>query len=129
MAKPKVIVVDDSNMTRKFYSYVLTSSGYTVKEAEDGYEAMEYLLCESFDLIITDINMPRMDGFEFIREVRQLPEYANKPIIIVSSQDYQQDIEKGLVLGANSYFAKPTEAKIMINQVRSLLQRPAEEVE
>lgn len=129
MAIPKIIVVDDSNMTRKFYSYVLASSGYVVKEAEDGYEAMEYLLCEAFDLIITDINMPRMDGFEFIREVRQLAEYANKPIIIVSSQDHKQDLEKGLLLGANVYFTKPTEAKIMINQVRVLLHGPAKEAE
>lgn len=122
MNKPKILVVDDSTMTRKFYTYMLTSVGYQVQEAEDGYIAMELLYSDSFDLIITDINMPRMDGFKFIKEVRKLPAYQKKPLIIVTTQNHKPDLEQGIMLGADIYLVKPTESEKLISQVKCLLR-------
>ena len=122
MGKVKIIVVDDSAMTRKFYKSILAADGYDVKDAEDGYAALEMLYVENFDLIITDINMPRMDGFEFIKEVRSQPDYREKPIIVMTTQDHQQDLERGIKLGADLYFIKPTEIEQLLNKVRGLIQ-------
>lgn len=117
----RILVVDDSSMARKFYVYLLTSLGYQVGEAEDGYLALEMLLANSFDLIITDINMPRMDGFQFIAEIRGLRAYKEIPIFIITSQDLASDIDRGILLGANLYIIKPTEPEKLVYWVRRLL--------
>lgn len=117
----RILVVDVSPVARKFHVYLLTFLGYQVDEAEDGYLAMEMLLANSFDLVITDINMPRMDGFQFISEIRGLPAYKEIPIVIVTSQDLASDIDRGTLLGANLYIIKPTEPEKLVYWVRHLL--------
>jgi two-component system chemotaxis response regulator CheY len=118
----KVLVVDDSAMVRKYHQYFLSALGHQVAEAEDGYLGLEMLLCSQYELIITDINMPRMDGFQFIAEVRQVESYQNTPIIIVTSQEDCKDAERGKVVGANLFFVKPTELEQLIYWVRHLLE-------
>ena len=121
----QILIVDDSAMVRKFYTYILSSFGYQIREAEDGYLALEILLidgAENFDLVITDINMPRMDGFEFITEMRNTPGYEKTPILIMTTQDHECDVQRGLNLGANLYFIKPTDPEKLVHYVRELLE-------
>lgn len=118
----KVLVVDDSAMVRKYHQYFLSELGHQVAEAEDGYVGLEMLLSSQYDLILTDINMPRMDGFQFISEVRQVPSYQLTPIIIVTSQEDIEDAERGKAVGANLIFIKPTELEKLIFWVRRLLE-------
>jgi len=80
-----VLVVDDSTTVRKFVAASLNMKGFRVVTAADGVEALERMPAEKFDLIITDLNMPDMDGFEFIRTLRESPEYREIPIIVLSS--------------------------------------------
>ena len=118
----KVLVVDDSAMVRKYHQYFLSGLGHQVEEAEDGYVGLEMLFSSQYDLILTDINMPRMDGFQFISEVRQIPSYQLTPIIIVTSQEDIEDAERGKAVGANLIFIKPTELEKLIFWVRRLLE-------
>lgn len=117
----QILIVDDSRMVRKFYTYILASFGYQICEAEDGYLAIEMLLTTQIDLVITDINMPRMDGFEFIIEMRKTPGYEKVPIVIVTTQDHECDVKRGLLLGANLYFIKPTDPEKLVSCVQGLL--------
>ncbi len=102
-----ILVVDDSATVRKFVSASLTMQGFTVIAACDGMDALEKLPSSTFDLVITDLNMPNMDGFELIRSLRDNPQYREVPIIILSSLSDSASMETGRALGVNSYLMKP----------------------
>jgi two-component system chemotaxis response regulator CheY len=117
----KILIVDDSPTVRKYHGLVLNAMGYRTCEAADGSEALEALITENVDMVITDINMPRMNGFEFIAELREMPEYADLPVMIVSSQELSADMVQGSNLGVNSYLVKPTDIETLAKWVRRLL--------
>ena len=102
-----ILVVDDSPTVRKFVSLSLSMQGFKVVTACDGMDAMEKLPSEKIDLIITDLNMPNMDGYEFIRTLRESSEYRELPVIILSSLSDQTSKSLGLEAGAHSYLVKP----------------------
>ena len=102
-----ILVVDDSATVRKFVATSLNLKGFRVITAADGMEALEKMPLESVDLVITDLNMPDMDGFEFIKTLQETPEYKHIPIIILSSMTDEHDKERGYQLGAFSYLEKP----------------------
>ncbi len=106
-----VMVVDDSDSIRKFLAYALRAQGFLVVAARDGMDALEKLSHSRVDLIITDLNMPNMDGFEFLKALREDREYFEVPVIILSSLSGDREIETGLRLGANSYLVKPFDQK------------------
>lgn len=106
-----ILAVDDSISIRKFISLALRVMGFRLITAVDGMEALEILPNQEIDLLITDLNMPNVDGFELIRTVRANPMYNELPIIILSSLSDQKDIQQGLSLGANSYLVKPFNTK------------------
>ncbi len=114
----KVLIVDDSEMVRNFHSYILRDAGFEVRTAGDGAEALEVFLQEGFDLIITDINMPNMDGLTFIRKVREIDQRV--PIIIISTQDEAQDKQQGYNAGANIYLVKPTKPSVLVENIKFL---------
>ena len=114
----KVLIVDDSEMVRNFHSYILRDAGFEVRTAADGAEALEIFLKEPFDLIITDINMPHMDGLTFIRRVRKMD--PRVPIIIISSMQEAIDKQQGFDAGANIYLIKPTLPKVLIENIKFL---------
>ncbi|MFH0990128.1 MAG: response regulator [bacterium] len=116
-----ILVVDDSATVRKFVATALNLKGYQVITASDGMEALEKMPLQRIDLIITDLNMPDMDGFEFIRTVKDTPEYCEIPIIILSSVSDMESKEKGLKLGAYSYVEKPFSADKIQEEVRRFL--------
>jgi len=119
--KKVILVADDSPTIRKFVSFSLTMQGFDVVTVSDGMEALEKLPFKKFDLIITDLNMPNLDGFELIRTIRENEEYKEVPIIILSSLSGSLEIEKGMSYGANSYLVKPFDPKRIQYEVAKYL--------
>jgi two-component system, chemotaxis family, sensor kinase CheA len=103
---PTVLVVDDSLTTRTLEKSILEVHGYTVRLAVDGLEALTQLRTEPVDLVITDIEMPRMDGFRLIEEMKKDARFARLPVIVVTSLAKREDQERGLALGADAYIVK-----------------------
>jgi len=105
---PRVLVVDDSSLVRLYYRDVLEKRGFDVDQAMNGLEAMERVLAQPFDLLIVDVNMPKMDGFSFLRELRRSKsEAAALPALIISTEAGREDAEEAQAVGANFYLVKP----------------------
>jgi two-component system chemotaxis response regulator CheY len=119
--KKKILLVDDSEFVRNYHSHILEEANFDVLTAVDGNDGLEKLFMHACDLILTDINMGHMDGYEFIRRVRAEPRYENLPIIIVSTEGDKSDKMKGFEAGANLYMVKPSEPAIMIENIRLVL--------
>ncbi len=103
-----VLIVEDSPSTRSFISQALADiDDIQIVESGTGFEALKVLPRYNFNLILTDINMPDINGLELINFIRQNPNYANTPLFIISTESSAQDREKGLKLGANEYIVKP----------------------
>jgi two-component system chemotaxis response regulator CheY len=106
--KARILVVDDSSLVRLYYRSILEKAGFEVEQAINGIEAMEKILSKSFDLAIVDVNMPRMDGFTFLRSLRCGPkDVASLPALIVSTESGIKDIAEARASGANFYLVKP----------------------
>jgi CheY-like chemotaxis protein len=116
-----VLVVDDDPMKRQLLRLILERAGFGVAEAADGIEAL-LVLAESIpDLMTLDVMMPQMDGFAVCTEVRQNPETAELPIIIVSARADSGSIQEGLAAGANRYLPQPVMPDTLIHAVNELL--------
>lgn len=124
MADYTVMAVDDSPTVVKFVSFALRSAGLKVVTATDGMDALEKLsaMPDGVDLIITDLNMPNVDGYEFIRTVRENQQYSQLPIIILSSEEEEQDKKLGDEVGASSYLVKPFKPNVLLAEVSKYLQ-------
>ncbi|MEH3159754.1 MAG: response regulator [Sphingomonas taxi] len=114
MTKPhdngkRVLVVDDGMTTRLYYREVLEGAGFAVEEAVNGVEGLERALMGAFDLLIVDVNMPKMDGYEMIAQVRADPALHAIPIITISTEAHEQDADRAYVAGANLYLVKPAD--------------------
>ena len=117
-----VLIVDDSKTVRNLVAFILKAEGIKVTTAEDGLDGLEKLYSmPEVDLILTDINMPRMDGFSFIIAVREQDAYKDIPIIILSTEGGEEDIQKGIRLGANLYMDKPAQPEKMVRNIKMLL--------
>lgn len=116
-----VLVVDDSESIRKFVAFSLRAMGYTVITAQDGLEALEKMLRAHVDLVITDLNMPKLDGFGLVRAIREDREQGSVPIIILSSLTNEQDIDQGRQLGVDAYLSKPFDPKRIQYEVSKYL--------
>ena len=115
-----VLVVDDDQPSVKMISFLLREEGYTVSSAKDGVTALEIVEKDPPDLVIMDVMMPRMNGFEATRRIRQI---MNIPIIILSAKGETSDKVAGLQLGADDYLAKPFEPAELLARVKALLRR------
>ena len=117
-SKAKVLVVDDSSLVRLYYRSALETAGFEVKQAINGIEAMEKVLSESFDLVIVDVNMPRMDGFTFLRSLRSsAADVATLPALMISTESGEQDIAEAREAGANFYLVKPVAEAELVRHV------------
>ena len=105
--KKKVLIVDDGITMRMFYRDVLEKAGFAVEEAANGFEGLERMLGSRFDLIVVDINMPKMDGYEFLNQLRKDPECIAVPVMTVSTEDKEHDKVRAYEAGANFYMVKP----------------------
>ncbi len=117
----RVLIIDDSSLTREFHSHIVKDAGFACVTAVDGMDGLEKATAEKFEIILTDINMQGMDGYEFIRRARQNPDYDKVPIIIISTGSKELDRQKGFSVGANLYLAKPTDANRIVASMRMLL--------
>lgn len=119
----KVLVVDDSPTIIKFVAFSLKSNGFEVISAADGMDALEKLshLEAGVDLVITDLNMPNVDGYELIATLRQNPRFRKLPIIILSSEQSEQDKVKGRQAGADAYLVKPFKSTALLETIGKLL--------
>jgi two-component system chemotaxis response regulator CheY len=102
-----ILAVDDSATVRKFVAVSLSMQGFQVITASDGMDALEKLPQQQVDLLVTDLNMPNMDGFELIRALRENPQYKDLPVIILTSLTDEVSRETGAKLGVNSFLVKP----------------------
>ncbi|EMG38718.1 CheY-like receiver domain and winged-helix DNA-binding domain containing response regulator [Desulfocurvibacter africanus PCS] len=116
-----ILIVDDSKTVRNLVAFIMKKEGFKVTTAEDGLDGLEKLYSNSIDLIISDVNMPRMDGFTFIKTVREQAAYKDTPIVVLSTEGQEKDIQQGMSLGANLYLVKPAQPEKMVINVRMLL--------
>ena len=117
----KVLIIDDSALSRDFYSRIVQAAGFTFATAADGMEGLEKATAELFQLILTDVNMQGMDGYEFIRRVRRNPDYEAVPIIIISTEAGELDKQQGFSAGASLYLVKPTDANRIMESIKLLM--------
>ena len=116
-----ILLVDDSMPIRKLIALQLKSKGYEIVQAINGIEALEILASRRVDLIITDLNMPKMDGLELIGQLKKDTDLENIPVIILSSEGENRDKEVGLKVGASSYLVKPVSQEFLIDEVKKVL--------
>lgn len=117
----KILVVDDNHHTRQLMQAVLEAENYTVFTAENGEDALEVMDCQHIDLVLLDIMMPKMDGYEFTKELRNA--YNELPILMVSAKQLSADRKQGFLLGIDDYMTKPVDEEEMILRIKALLRR------
>jgi two-component system chemotaxis response regulator CheY len=127
---PRVLVVDDSLTTRGFVRSALegeTAAGeIEVVEAVSGFDALRLLPREAYDVVITDINMPNINGLELLQFIRKSDRHRALPVVLISTQSSDRDRQRGLALGANAYLAKPFSGETLRSLVLELLGGPGE---
>jgi two-component system chemotaxis response regulator CheY len=124
-AKARILVVDDSSLVRLYYRSTLEKAGFEVEQAINGIEAMERALSQRFDLVIVDVNMPRMDGFTFLRLLRcGTNDVASLPALMISTEAEMQDIADARASGANFYLVKPVAEAELVRHVCALTGVP-----
>jgi two-component system, chemotaxis family, chemotaxis protein CheY len=130
----RILVVEDSASTRSLVRAILEDPVFTdavgpieIAEAESGFDAMRLLPRVRYELIITDINMPDVNGLELIRFIRKSPQYRATPLVIISTQATERDVERGRKLGADEYVPKPFSAELLRSTCERLLARGAGE--
>jgi two-component system chemotaxis response regulator CheY len=118
----KVLVVEDSPTMRQLIVFALKRiRGFQIVEASDGVDGLKKLSAEKFDLILTDINMPIMDGLKLVSMVRNDPNYKETPIIVITTEGAIEDRERALALGANEYITKPIQTMKILETVKKLM--------
>lgn len=124
----QVLIVDDAVTVRLYHRHLISELGYPTSEAENGVEALEKAMQTSFALMLVDVNMPKMDGYRFIEEVRKHPDLQSIPIIMISTESEAKDIHKAYSVGANFYLIKPTDPKRLQDLVTLILGQPKQEI-
>jgi DNA-binding NarL/FixJ family response regulator len=119
----KILIVDDDNLLRTVLKSYLEKQGYHVQDVSSGIEGLEAFQVYSPDVIISDIAMPAMDGFEFCRQLRSQPSGQLTPFIFLSGKDQVEDRIQGHSMGADAYLTKPFEMRELLAQIDALLER------
>lgn len=119
----RILVVEDDVNTRKLMQAVLSQNGYEPVPAADGVEALEILDKKHIDLILLDIMMPRMDGYEFTAIIRDNPMLRDIPILMVTARETPADKRKGFLIGTDDYMVKPVDEDEMVLRIAALLRR------
>ncbi len=120
----KLLIVDDSTMLRDMLSYALNEGGYTdVVEAVDGVDGLEKAKNTAFDLIISDVNMPNMDGLAMVSAIRALPQYAKTPILVLTTERGDEMKSKGKQAGATGWIVKPFVPDQLLKAVNIVLSK------
>ena len=120
MAK-SILAVDDSPSLRQMVSFTLKGAGYEVIEAVDGEDALAKAKASTVNLILTDLNMPRMDGLTLVRSLRRLPAYRNAPILILTTESSTDMKNQGRAAGATGWLVKPFEPQRLLEVVKKVI--------
>jgi len=119
----KLLIVDDDKTTRKLLSLYLKGKGYEVVSAENGLDAIEKLGTESINLVVTDMNMPYMDGIELTKTLRSDSVLKEIPIIMVTTEADEDEREKAFVAGVDDYLVKPTNADAISDSIKRIVKK------
>ncbi len=117
----KILAVDDSHSMRQMVSFTLKSAGHEVVEAEDGLQGLAKARAENFDVIISDVNMPNMDGLTMIAEVRKLPQCRFTPILMLTTEAGDSKKQAGRQAGATGWIVKPFNPEKLISVIQKVL--------
>ncbi len=117
----KILIAEDDSELRRLFAHVLLKQGYAVKETANGQEALEALDMEKFDLMISDIMMPVMDGYTLVKELREAGNQI--PVLMVTAKDAFDDMRLGFQFGTDDYMVKPVNVNEMVLRVQALLRR------
>lgn len=117
-----LLVVDDNEMNRDMLTRRLQREGYTVTPADSGYQALELLKTERFDLIVLDVMMPGLNGYQALQIIREAHSIADLPVILATAKDQSEDVVEGLRLGANDYVTKPIDFPVLMARLQTHLQ-------
>mgnify|MGYP006390035013 FL=1 len=117
----KILIAEDDRELRQLFSHVLTRNGYAVKGVSNGKEALDAMDNDYFDLVITDIMMPVLDGYELVRQLRDTGNIT--PVLMITAKDAFDDMNQGFVSGTDDYMVKPVNVNEMLLRVKALLRR------
>jgi DNA-binding response OmpR family regulator len=119
----KILVVDDDKTTRKLLNLFLKAKGYEVVTAENGLDAMEKLGTENINLVVTDMNMPYMDGIELTKNLRSDDNWKNIPIVMVTTEADEDEKKKAMDAGVDDYLVKPANAEQITDSIKRILKK------
>jgi len=117
----KMLTVDDSRSVRKMVEFTLKAKGFQVSSAGDGQEALELMAKDQFDAIILDINMPIMNGLEFLQTIRSNDAFASIPVVMLTTEGQDEDKDKAISLGATAYIVKPFKPTQLLSLLEKIL--------
>jgi two-component system chemotaxis response regulator CheY len=117
-----IMTVDDSASLRQMVSFVLRSGGYEVVEAVDGADALSKLKGQDLHLVLSDINMPKMDGLEFTRQLRAMPDYKFVPIVLLTTESHADKKQQGKAAGATAWIVKPFTPDQLLAVVKKVMR-------
>ncbi len=119
----KILIVDDDHATREMLTLALELDGYQVTEASNGLRLLGSLQVDRPDLVLLDVQMSWIDGFELCRSIKRNPDLRRIPIVFVSGCRSEQEIQDGLSAGADDYFTKPVDLDVLRARIRELIER------
>ena len=119
---PRILTVDDSAAIRQMVHVTLSGAGYDVLQAKDGREALEIAQHEPIDLVLTDVNMPQMDGITLVRELRNLPAYRHTPVLVLTTEATEERKHQGREAGATGWLVKPFNPERLLATVAKVLK-------
>ncbi len=117
----KIMIAEDDRELRRLFAHVLIKQGYSVKEVANGKEALDAMDLEFFDLVISDVMMPVMDGYELVRRLREAGNTT--PVMMITAKDAFDDMRRGFISGTDDYMIKPVNVNEMVLRVGALLRR------
>lgn len=120
--RKKILIVDDDSTTRKYLQMVLQPEGFEIIAARDGIEALEKLAGKMPDLVITDLDMPRMDGAELVRNIRKESEASVLPVILLTTEVDEETRVLSVEVGASEYLVKPVSQEVLKAKVRAWIE-------
>ena len=116
-----ILAVDDSASMRKMVQFTLSGAGYDVVQAVDGVDALEYARDHAVDIVLTDVNMPRMDGIALVKELRALPTYRFTPMLVLTTESSQEKKLEGKQAGATGWIVKPFNPEQLLATIARVL--------
>ena len=121
--KPTILIVDDEDSIREFYFLGLKTSGFSVFSANNGLDGLELAIAKSPDVVVLDIVMPGLNGFEVCAKIREIPELSKTAVVFTSAKSYKSDIDRAMELGADAYLIKPFELNDLIRAIEDAYRK------